>query len=204
MLGSGWLAPRLCGEGSLPELVRDVAERSGLATGLLIRNAHHAESILSVPPAHSRLPRLPSRCRQDLVAPGPARALLSRCSEAELRQLLHRRNAEAGASGQVVLKVQDLFPCIAMLRRQGWLAAVDFAAPDLLQLAVPLHGAWASETLALVVALEASSRPGDVAEVARLVLERRAVRIPAALAPPFARHLGLQSWHTNERYQAEG
>ena len=184
LLGAGWVAPRLCGMGLLPRLTQMLAEQTGAAVAIAIRNGDQVDQVLTLPPGRADMPAIAHAAPRAITSPGPGRALLSQLREDDARRLLHRLNAEAVAQRRTPLRPSDWTGELTALRASGWAAAADPLSAHVGLVCLPFMAEGTG--LVVMLALPAAALTREAAAMAAIM---RAVF--ACLLPRPAR---LASW----------
>lgn len=179
LLGS-WVNDRLFREGTLLRLLDELNRKTGDAVILATRNGLHSQYIRVLQATNLARLHLTQGAMRSLAASGTGYAILSTYSDADVRKIVHRINAEAPTIEDVV-KIPQLLRTLVEVREQGYAFTADLVTPGGGVIAMPLPTHDAQQPLAIGV--------GGITEI----LKQRREKLVEILRETVAEFLGPEA-----------
>ncbi|WP_295374308.1 helix-turn-helix domain-containing protein [uncultured Pseudacidovorax sp.] len=175
LLGN-WVNSPLFMGGVVLQCMEDLRERTGDAVTLAIQQGVWSQYIHVLQATSLARLQLTRGALRPVAASGTGFALLSTLSDAEVRKLAHRINAEARTGAVAAVEVDPLLAVLADVRRQGYAFTTDLVTPGgaVLAMALPVTDG----DRALVLGL------GGISEV----LKKRKAELVAIMKSTIAEH----------------
>ena len=181
LLGT-WLDKGPVRNGSLIRMLEEISQKTGDTIIIAARNGIFSQYIHVLQARSAMRFHVPQGSRRLLVWSATGFALLTGCSEQEIRVLVMRTNAEA-APGQPRVDINQVLENVRQTRRTGYFFSTGLVTPGAGSIAIPLPDGIDGRNRALTVAVS-----GILDEIAR-----REQEIVALLNDVVQRYLNPQS-----------
>lgn len=168
LLGS-WICPPLFEDGALLRMVRAIQSRTGQLVLIGARNGDFAQYVHVLKQPQAVAHHIQTGMKRPITTSGVGHALLSALPDHDVRRLVHRMNAYAGAP-QDKVDIAELLAQLARVRRRGYAFSKHRVVENYGMIAVKLSSEFTSRLLVIgiggcVDALQA--REGELVTVAR-------------------------------------
>lgn len=175
LLGN-WLDKGPVRNGSLIRMLEEISQKTGDTVIIAARNGIFSQYIHVLQARSAMRFHVPHGTRRLVVWSATGFALLTRCSDSEIRALCTRTNAEAPA-GQLRVDINRVLENVQKTRRDGYFFSVGLVTPGSGSIAVPLPDSIDGRSRALTVAVSGildsiKQRENDIVALLREVTQR--------------------------------
>lgn len=175
LLGN-WLDKGPVRNGSLIRMLEEISQKTGDTVIIAARNGIFSQYIHVLQARSAMRFHVPHGTRRLVVWSATGFALLTRCSDSEIRALCTRTNAEAPA-GQLRVDINQVLENVQKTRRDGYFFSVGLVTPGSGSIAVPLPDSIDGRSRALTVAVSGildsiKQRENDIVALLREVTQR--------------------------------
>jgi DNA-binding IclR family transcriptional regulator len=170
LLGN-WINPKLFREGSILRVMENLNRETGAVVVLAARNGDFAQYIHVVDAENPANVLVRLGQRRPIAASGAGWALLAQRQDGEVRKLLHRLNAQA-SSTQDLVRFDKLSVALAHTRHRGYALSLDQVAAGVGMIAMVIPNTVTHRPLALGLGLSSDELRARERELAAAMFEQ--------------------------------